>query len=334
MTAVPAEPSRGCNNPNSRAAASSARKEKTAAASRGRPHNRGRGARVRGRGSAAPRGRRGSRAPSHTSHTSSSSLSIEESIAALLSSPAPSRHAPSRTPSAASIQSARADPAFNTDVSLLSPALEADADAEGRAEKENDTEPDADFDLDDDALTSSDTDADGGAYEGASAESGYSSAASSDYAPPRARTRRRAPRFHPYAADPVPVPSMTKQSRGRKVPVLSQALFAGIAGREGGDGGEAGGEGEGDGARDEVPARGRARTRGGPKARKSTGRGGVDALSERTFRCSVGDCGKCFIRAEHLKRHIRSIHTDDKRESSPCLVALSLVVWLAGEDWC
>jgi hypothetical protein len=32
----------------------------------------------------------------------------------------------------------------------------------------------------------------------------------------------------------------------------------------------------------------------------------------RMFRCDVAGCGKCFLRGEHLKRHIRSIHTHEK----------------------
>lgn len=33
----------------------------------------------------------------------------------------------------------------------------------------------------------------------------------------------------------------------------------------------------------------------------------------RAYVCRVNGCGKCFQRGEHLKRHIRSIHTNDKR---------------------
>ena len=33
----------------------------------------------------------------------------------------------------------------------------------------------------------------------------------------------------------------------------------------------------------------------------------------RNYTCHVDGCGKCFVRGEHLKRHIRSIHTDEKR---------------------
>ncbi|KAG1817252.1 uncharacterized protein BJ212DRAFT_1270409 [Suillus subaureus] len=32
----------------------------------------------------------------------------------------------------------------------------------------------------------------------------------------------------------------------------------------------------------------------------------------RTYTCHVDGCSKCFVRSEHLKRHIRSIHTNDK----------------------
>ena len=36
----------------------------------------------------------------------------------------------------------------------------------------------------------------------------------------------------------------------------------------------------------------------------------------RSFVCVVTDCRKCFARGEHLKRHVRSIHTNEKRESN------------------
>ena len=37
----------------------------------------------------------------------------------------------------------------------------------------------------------------------------------------------------------------------------------------------------------------------------------------RLYICQVEGCGKCFHRGEHLKRHIRSIHTYEKRELTP-----------------
>ncbi|CAE6454394.1 unnamed protein product [Rhizoctonia solani] len=69
---------------------------------------------------------------------------------------------------------------------------------------------------------------------------------------------------------PVPIPNLTKKSRGRRVPTKIVT----------------------------VP---------------STGVG----KSARTFTCTVDGCGKCFNRGEHLKRHIRSIHTDEKPHVCP-----------------
>lgn len=73
---------------------------------------------------------------------------------------------------------------------------------------------------------------------------------------------------------PVPVPHLTKKSRGRRVPTVNSA---------GGSGG------------------GRAR-------------GFSDPLGSRIYLCDISGCGKCFARGEHLKRHIRSIHTNEKRK--------------------
>ncbi|KAG6849186.1 hypothetical protein H0H93_010604 [Arthromyces matolae] len=66
---------------------------------------------------------------------------------------------------------------------------------------------------------------------------------------------------------PVPVPNLTKKSRGRRVPTT----FADDNGNS-----------------------------ANPK----------DAT--RIYVCKVENCGKCFHRGEHLKRHIRSIHTNEK----------------------
>ncbi|EKM84308.1 hypothetical protein AGABI1DRAFT_124630 [Agaricus bisporus var. burnettii JB137-S8] len=84
------------------------------------------------------------------------------------------------------------------------------------------------------------------------------SSASPGYAP-----ERRGPRAR--ATLPVPVPNLTKKSRGRRVPTQEVA------------------EVQGEPTRD-----------------------------KRTYVCKVEGCGKCFHRGEHLKRHIRSIHTHEK----------------------
>lgn len=73
---------------------------------------------------------------------------------------------------------------------------------------------------------------------------------------------------------PVPVPNLTKKSRGRRVPTVQTI--------------------------------------------NNCTRGQRDAtLSARIYLCDVSGCGKCFARGEHLKRHIRSIHTHEKPHRCP-----------------
>ncbi|KAI0721181.1 hypothetical protein C8Q72DRAFT_890366 [Fomitopsis betulina] len=69
---------------------------------------------------------------------------------------------------------------------------------------------------------------------------------------------------------PIPVPNLTKKSRGRRVPTVASVLIEDQA----------------------------------EKAR-------------RTYMCEVNGCGKCFARGEHLKRHVRSIHTNEKPHKCP-----------------
>ncbi|KZT27640.1 hypothetical protein NEOLEDRAFT_1043372, partial [Neolentinus lepideus HHB14362 ss-1] len=69
---------------------------------------------------------------------------------------------------------------------------------------------------------------------------------------------------------PVPVPNLTKKSRGRRVPT-SPVLVV---------------------------------------------QGGV-TKNVRGYTCIVDGCGKCFARGEHLKRHVRSIHTWEKPHKCP-----------------
>lgn len=43
----------------------------------------------------------------------------------------------------------------------------------------------------------------------------------------------------------------------------------------------------------------------------------------RVFNCLIDDCGKLFKRSEHLKRHVRSVHTLEKRKSTDPAVGKS-----------
>ncbi|KAK6977690.1 C2H2-type domain-containing protein [Favolaschia claudopus] len=86
---------------------------------------------------------------------------------------------------------------------------------------------------------------------------------------------------------PVPVPNLIKKSRGRHVPVGTSA-----------------GTGEG----------GSGSGGGGGKGKGGKGGGGEQ---ERAFVCEVAGCGKGFVRGEHLKRHVRSIHTHEKPYQCP-----------------
>ncbi|KAG6856404.1 hypothetical protein H0H87_004834 [Tephrocybe sp. NHM501043] len=79
---------------------------------------------------------------------------------------------------------------------------------------------------------------------------------------------------------PVPVPNLTKKSRGRRVPTMEDFQ-------------------DEENSPVPVPAKGRKK--------------GAVAKGMRTYTCDVDGCGKLFARGEHLKRHIRSIHTYEKR---------------------
>lgn len=97
---------------------------------------------------------------------------------------------------------------------------------------------------------------------------------SGDVAEVRAGRKRR----NGHIPLPVPVPDLIKKSRGRKVPYVAKEIAP---------------QSEGSSA---------------SASKKLSG-----DYSKRTFVCEVPGCGKCFVRGEHLKRHVRSIHTHDKR---------------------
>lgn len=80
---------------------------------------------------------------------------------------------------------------------------------------------------------------------------------------------------------PIPVPNLTKKSRGRRVPTMSSLEDL------------------------------RSAASGAGKKRQ-----GIGGKTARMYLCEVKGCGKCFARGEHLKRHVRSIHTYEKREAS------------------
>ncbi|EGN93770.1 hypothetical protein SERLA73DRAFT_115823 [Serpula lacrymans var. lacrymans S7.3] len=81
---------------------------------------------------------------------------------------------------------------------------------------------------------------------------------------------------------PVPVPNLTKKSRGRRVPTVT--TLSGTS---------------------------HSNVRG-VHVRPSE-----SALNGRMFACQVSGCGKLFARGEHLKRHVRSIHTNEKPHKCP-----------------
>ena len=87
---------------------------------------------------------------------------------------------------------------------------------------------------------------------------------------------------------PIPVPNLTKKSRGRRVPTMSSL--------------------------EDIRS---AASGAGKKLQGANGR------TPRMYLCEVKGCGKCFARGEHLKRHVRSIHTYEKRKIfSPVLLCI------------
>ncbi|KAF8917105.1 hypothetical protein CPB85DRAFT_1374420 [Mucidula mucida] len=61
----------------------------------------------------------------------------------------------------------------------------------------------------------------------------------------------------------------------------------------------------------------KSRGRHVPTVGQEQKRSGGDAAKARIHTCKVDGCGKCFARGEHLKRHIRSIHTHEKPHKCP-----------------
>ena len=59
------------------------------------------------------------------------------------------------------------------------------------------------------------------------------------------------------------------------------------------------------------------KSRGRRVPTQEVSRSPTDQKDIRLYICEVEGCGKRFHRGEHLKRHIRSIHTHEKRELTP-----------------
>ena len=129
---------------------------------------------------------------------------------------------------------------------------------------------------------------------------------------------------------PIPVPNLNKKSRGRKVPHVinndnnmmkrksSSSSKVYIKQEENVEDDDD--DDDDDESGDEFEDRSRtSSTRSRRRKKPSTST--TPEMSKtpsgensRTFICVVSGCGKCFVRSEHLKRHVRSIHTHEKRE--------------------
>ena len=129
---------------------------------------------------------------------------------------------------------------------------------------------------------------------------------------------------------PIPIPNLNKKSRGRKVPHVindtvtkrkSSAKALSVKREEGeeddddddddddyGDDYESGDQDQSRRSSSTRSRKRKANTTNTPEMSKTP------SGENRTFVCVVPGCGKCFVRSEHLKRHVRSIHTHDKRE--------------------
>ena len=115
---------------------------------------------------------------------------------------------------------------------------------------------------------------------------------------------------------PVPVPNLNKKSRGRKVPYVAASAAVIKVEEDRSPSAEVSTEDQGSASSvvaDSTDSKNSGRSRR-KRARVPTPVASIDQAGNRTYVCAVAGCGKCFVRGEHLKRHIRSIHTYDKRK--------------------
>ena len=135
-----------------------------------------------------------------------------------------------------------------------------------------------------------------------------------DLASTRYGVRRR--KNHPIPL-PIPVPNLNKKSRGRKVPYMNDPTVTKIKTEDVEQ--EALGKGDDDvdddDDDDDESGQDRSKSSSSRSRRKKREMSKTPSGENRSFICVISGCGKCFVRSEHLKRHVRSIHTHDKRES-------------------
>ncbi|KAF8215583.1 hypothetical protein K438DRAFT_2007932 [Mycena galopus ATCC 62051] len=114
---------------------------------------------------------------------------------------------------------------------------------------------------------------------------------------------------------PVPVPNLIKKSRGRRVPVAPSIASASASAST-------------------STAANSASAATNPTSDSASASGGPGETSKRLHVCKVEGCGKCFHRGEHLKRHIRSIHTHEKRGATSHATPARHQHQLRNNIWC
>lgn len=186
-------------------------------------------------------------APSATTNLSERDVSAyklsvgigELSISSPASSPAPFLYAES-------VGSVCDPRVVSSPVATEQPTVDSDYSPSGESEVEDDNDHDYDYE---------------GPQDRKKNRSARVSSAAHPYLKPASKAKDKKSRGTKLEI-PIPVPGLTKNSRGRSVPTKSDVVY-------------------------------------------------VDGT--RMFWCNVKNCDKLFGRGEHLKRHITSIHTNDKR---------------------